>query len=115
MLKHDSSEAQNIKKVADRKRKQLAELLVKPLFPRGFSGKYPLQVEMDTLAIKTDVKTIHEERAVDVMKTALQEKAVRKAKPLFKKRQNFQKVAENGVKKGIEKKQKQKKHKRGKK
>lgn len=114
MIKHDSKEGQKIKKVADIKRKQLADMLVKPLFPRGFSGKYPLQVEANTLAINTDVKTIHEERAIDVMKTALEAKVGRKAKPLFKKRQGVQKPAENGVVKTIQKKQKQRNKKRGK-
>lgn len=93
MLKYDTSDAQKIKKTADLKRKQLADLLAKPLFPKGFSGKYPLQVEQSTLAIKTDAKMIQEEKAIDVMKTAMEEYAKKKIKPIFKKR----KPARNGV------------------
>lgn len=97
MLKYDTIEAQQLKKTADVKRKQLADLIAKPLFPKGFSGKYPLHIDESSLTIKTDVK------AIDVMKTAMETYAKKKAKPIFKKRKDFQKQKqpENGVAKKI--------------
>lgn len=108
-MKYDNVESEKIKKIADVKRKKLTELLNKPLFPKGFSGKYPLQVELNTLAIKTDVKTIQEERAIDVLKTALQKNAKTKQNPIFKKRHTFQKQAEKSVVKTIQKTNKNRK------
>ncbi|XP_044266055.1 ATP-dependent RNA helicase DDX24 [Tribolium madens] len=40
--KFDSDEISTQKKLADVRRKQLTALLTKPIFPKGFSGKYPL-------------------------------------------------------------------------
>lgn len=111
MLKHDSMEAKKIKKIADIKRKQLTAMLAKPLFPRGFSGKYPLQTETGTLAMKNDGKSMQEERAIDVMKTAMETNVKRKRKPIFKKRPVFNRNQEEktAVVKTIEKRQKNKK------
>lgn len=107
---YDTADAKKYKKAADLKRKQLARMLSQPLFPKGFSGKYPLQVEGSTLAIKTDINTVQEERAIDVMKTALEKGARVRAKPIYRKPRQKK---ENPMKKTIEKK-KQKKQKRSK-
>ncbi|KAG5880257.1 hypothetical protein JTB14_027322 [Gonioctena quinquepunctata] len=80
--KHDSEEANKLKKVADIKRKQLASLLAMPIFPRGFSGKYPLSSQL-MFPLTENVK---EEKAVDLMKTTIEENERMKKKniPLFK-------------------------------
>ncbi|GBP67429.1 ATP-dependent RNA helicase DDX24 [Eumeta japonica] len=56
------------------KKKQLDTLLAKPIFPRGFSFKYPTLNDPDALLPKT------EENALQVMKKALQSGELKKQK-----------------------------------
>lgn len=83
--KYDSRESKLLKRQAEVKRKQLAQLLVKPVFPRGFSGKYPLSLGNGDILIPNDHKT---EKAVDVMKVALENYA-KISKPLKSKRKSL--------------------------
>lgn len=68
----------------DYKKKELSKLLERPLFPRGFSFKYPLS------SGQTDIPMVqgeqHMDKAVDVMKQALEmpNAARKKPKILFK-------------------------------
>lgn len=84
-MKYDAKEARAAKRAAEIKRKQLSELLSKPLFARGFSGKYPLaMVQADMPFESAEPKS---EKAVDVLKKSVDNytKAFRKkAKWLFK-------------------------------
>lgn len=78
-------EARAAKKTAEVKRKQLAILLAKPLFPKGFNTKYPLiSAEDGVLCEPSEQK---HEKAVDVLKTSVENYAKdcrKKAKWLFK-------------------------------
>lgn len=80
MSSYDQKETQKCKKLADTKRKLLMQLLQKPLFPKGFSGKYGLSDQQIQY-------TNAEEKAVDVMQSVLQNasKAKRKLSKHIKK------------------------------
>ncbi|CAH0551697.1 unnamed protein product [Brassicogethes aeneus] len=67
--RYDTKEAQKSKKLAEIKRKHLASMLSKPVFPKGFSGKYPLAT--GELVLPMEV-TDQNEKAVDVMKAAVE-------------------------------------------
>lgn len=69
----DQKEIQKCKKVADTKRKLLMQLLQKPLFPKGFSGKYFTSGEQ---VQHSNVQ----EKAVDVMQSILQKTSKGKRK-----------------------------------
>lgn len=110
MLLGDTKQLAKNRKAADIKRKQLTELLAKPIFPKGISGKYPLHLE----AVNTTVQFsggIKDEKAIDVMNTALENysKVKMKSKPLYKQKQNPKRPTENGVVKVIQRNKKQKK------
>lgn len=84
--KYDEKESQKYKRMADIKRKQLAQLVTKPVFPKGFSGKYPLYlVNNDSLLSEEH----NSQSAINTMKNALEtykkDKSNRKkAKSLFR-------------------------------
>lgn len=81
LRKYDTNEAGQNKKLADLKRKQLVSLLATPIFPKGFSGKYPLLSEE-----LPGITTENEEKAIDVMKNVIEVNAKEKKKnlPLYK-------------------------------
>lgn len=66
--KFDSDESAQTKKVTEIKRKQLAALLAKPIFPKGISAYYSL---MSATALPIVQAKLKEERAIDVMKSAM--------------------------------------------
>lgn len=81
----ESHVAQKAQKAATFKRKQLTTLLAKPIFPKGFNARYPVlnNDQLDDPLLDGKVK---EEKAIDVMKMAIEElsrKKVRKM-PLYK-------------------------------
>ncbi|XP_048484183.1 ATP-dependent RNA helicase DDX24 [Plutella xylostella] len=87
------------------KKKQLDALMARPLFPRGFSYKYPSLNDPDVLGVRS------EENALQVMKTAIQsgelkrEKRKSKNAPLLKlekksRSRNSRKVRKSGKKGG---------------
>nr|XP_023015527.1 ATP-dependent RNA helicase DDX24-like [Leptinotarsa decemlineata] len=90
--KHDTKDAQRCKKSADIKRKHLASLLATPIFPKGFSGSYPLSSQL-SLSLNEGVK---EEKAVDLMKNTIAANSNAKAKniPLFNPRKHSWKKKE---------------------
>lgn len=79
--KYDTKEAEQSKKLADLKRKHLTTLLATPIFPKGFSGKYPLLSEE-----LPGTSAESEEKAVDIMKNVIKVNAIEKKKnlPLYK-------------------------------
>lgn len=82
----ERKEAEKCKKIAEVKRKALASMLAKPLFPKGFTGKYPLSDEtVNPLLKPLDTKA---ETAIDALKKSLENSQVlrRKAKWLFKRK-----------------------------
>lgn len=85
------------KKLADLKRKQLTSLLAKPIFPKGFSGKYPLATgELVMPMIQSEIK----EKAVDVMKAAAETYKANKSKfvKLYKGNKNKKERREGVIK-----------------
>ncbi|KAI4469421.1 rna helicase [Holotrichia oblita] len=77
-------DSNNQKKAATVKRKLLNALLEKPIFPRSFSGKYPLSFEDPEVLLNQGAR---EENAVEVMRNAIENNAVKhtiKTKRLFK-------------------------------
>nr|CAI5824205.1 unnamed protein product [Callosobruchus analis] len=87
--KYDIKETGHLSKVIATKKKQLAAMLSKPIFPKGFSGKYPLGPQMSVYDIQK------EETAIEVMKNAIANdtaggKKKRKHVPLFKNRRSVQ-------------------------
>ncbi|KAF7279661.1 hypothetical protein GWI33_006826 [Rhynchophorus ferrugineus] len=72
---YDIDETHSNRKIAEFKRKQLTTLLATPIFPQGFTGKFPeLTLNDNTI-----------EKAVDVMENAIQNNSKhRKHIPLFK-------------------------------
>ncbi|XP_044745525.1 ATP-dependent RNA helicase DDX24 [Coccinella septempunctata] len=66
-LNHDSKDRAKYKKLYDIKRKQLANLLEKPIFPRGINGKYPL-INHPSLVDNLEVT----ENAIDTMKKSVE-------------------------------------------
>lgn len=96
MYKYDKDESVNYKKAADAKRKHLAKLLAKPLFPKGFSGKHLPQPNEISLPLLNP--TTKQEKAVDIMKTSLENyNAIKKTlKPVYKaKRKNKNAISVN--------------------
>ncbi|KAK5647351.1 hypothetical protein RI129_002243 [Pyrocoelia pectoralis] len=82
--KFDMADMQKHKKLAQIKRKQLSRLLSKPIFPKGFSGKFPVTTDVKGNAI--NMMSNATENAIDVLKNATSNvsKAVRKkAKWMF--------------------------------
>ncbi|XP_033212425.1 ATP-dependent RNA helicase DDX24 isoform X1 [Belonocnema kinseyi] len=62
----DNEETANIKRALKAKRHQLSNMLLKPLFPRGFSGKYP--------DVNFNLKINEEpQKAVEIMQNAIKE------------------------------------------
>lgn len=91
VAKYDKKDSHVYKKKAEMKRKQLSQLLSKPIFPKGYSSKYPLFSEISGAVFLQDYGK--NERAVDVMKNTIgnyskKMKGIgrRKAKGLFKPR-----------------------------
>lgn len=84
--KTEQKEANAVKKRAEVKKKQLAQLLAKPVFPKNFSGKFPLTLVGGTIQMNNEKETT----ALTVMKTAIDNFAKvsktqrSKAKSLFK-------------------------------
>ncbi|KAF5307170.1 hypothetical protein FQR65_LT00686 [Abscondita terminalis] len=81
---HERKEAFKCKKAAEIKRKELAKLLVKPLFPKGFTGKYPLVDQaINSLLLPSAPKP---ETAIESLKNSLDnsQHLRKKAKWLFK-------------------------------
>lgn len=79
-MKHDIDDARGMKKSADFKRRQLADILSRPVFSAGMRGKYPL---FSGEVIET------KERAVDVVQAAVEKYSQtnrKMAKWLFKPR-----------------------------
>lgn len=67
--KYDEEETGSNKRLAELKRKRLTTLLGTPVFPKGFSGKFPhLENAGDTVFQAAN----NEEKAIDVMKTAME-------------------------------------------
>nr|CAH7726720.1 unnamed protein product [Callosobruchus chinensis] len=94
--KYDSKETNQLSKVIATKKKQLAAMLNKPVFPKGFSGKYPLGPQMSVHDVQK------EESAIEVMKNAIANDAAggkkkRKLVPLFKNRKSVQSKEDLGV------------------
>ncbi|XP_030766553.1 ATP-dependent RNA helicase DDX24 [Sitophilus oryzae] len=65
---YDSDETNSNKKLADLKRKQLTILLAKPIFPKGFSGRFP-ELSLENVTGFNGVSA--ERKAVDVMQEAI--------------------------------------------
>ncbi|EFA07346.2 ATP-dependent RNA helicase DDX24 [Tribolium castaneum] len=77
--KFDSDEISSQKKLADVKRKQLTALLTKPIFPKGFSGKYPLISGEFSPNLETN------ESALQTVKNAVEKELKSKKRiPLYK-------------------------------
>ncbi|CAH1163482.1 unnamed protein product [Phaedon cochleariae] len=93
--KDDTDEIQKHKKIAELKRKQLATLLATPIFPSGFSGKYPL-LSNSKLSFDGNIKV---ENAVEVMKSAMEADNKNKKKniPLFKPKKKVSKNESGNV------------------
>lgn len=87
--KYDKKESKQYQKQIDMKNKELKRLLAKPLFPKGFSCKYPLSSgQVDIPLVQGNQ---HIEKAVDVMKDSLKKtnNSIRKKpKALFKSKIN---------------------------
>ncbi|KAB0805561.1 hypothetical protein PPYR_02531 [Photinus pyralis] len=84
-MKFDSHDTQKHKKLAQLKRKQLSQLLAKPIFPKGFSGKFPITTDIQGNAVNIMSHTT--ENAIDVLKNSTNNttRTVRKkAKWLFR-------------------------------
>ena len=81
-FKHDKTQSNKYKKIADIKRKELASLLSKPIIPKGFSGKYLMNVENAVVPLMP--QSMQSEMAIDIMKSALQKEKTKKARSLFK-------------------------------
>ncbi|CAG9570852.1 unnamed protein product [Danaus chrysippus] len=64
----------SIDKALKTKRKQLESMLARPLFPKGFSYKYPTLNEPNALQVTSD------EKALEVMKKAIQSGELKKEK-----------------------------------
>ncbi|CAH1980856.1 unnamed protein product [Acanthoscelides obtectus] len=93
--KYNTKEADKFKKIIVTKRKQLTAMLNIPIFPRGFSGKYPLGPEMNVHDVQK------EENAIEVMKNAIANdtksgnKKKKRIVPLFKNRKTSKETKEN--------------------
>lgn len=101
----ESHAAQKAQKAATIKRKQLTALLAKPIFPKGFNARYPiLNSDLSDPFLEGNIK---EEKAVDVMKNAIEElsKAKVRKMPLYKprKKQDSFKSPDRFTKKTIKK------------
>lgn len=81
-FKQDKIESNKYKRIADIKRKELASLLRKPIFPKGFSGKYLMNIESAIIPLMP--QSLQHETAIDVMKSMLQKEQLKKARSLFK-------------------------------
>lgn len=81
----ESHLAQKAQKAATVKRKQLAALLAKPIFPKGFNVRYPV-LNVDRLDDPLLEGKVKEEKAIDVMKQAIEEILKTKVRkmPLYK-------------------------------
>lgn len=92
------------------KRKQLAALLAKPIFPKGFNQRYPV-LNVDQLDDPVLEGKVKEEKAIDVMKQAIEENSRTKVRkmPLYKPKKKIDPksqdrlVNKNYVKGGISK------------
>ncbi|GJQ87087.1 hypothetical protein Trydic_g23940 [Trypoxylus dichotomus] len=86
-LRDDPDECESLssdKKVGNVKRKQLNALLEKPIFPKNFSGKYPLNFDDPNIVLSQGVT---ESSAIEVMKNAMESNNIKhtlKSKHLFK-------------------------------
>ena len=67
----DDKQSADLRKSLKIKRGQLRSLISKPLFPKGFSGKYP-EVNLELCLEQNS------EKAIDVMKKSIQEKTLRR-------------------------------------
>ncbi|XP_018568314.1 ATP-dependent RNA helicase ddx24 [Anoplophora glabripennis] len=95
--KYDTKEAEQGKKLADLKRKQLISLLATPIFPKGFSGKYPLlSEELPNIFTRNEFR---EEKAIDAMKNAIEINAKEKKRtvPLYKQKKGAAVKRSNAV------------------
>ncbi|CAG9762185.1 unnamed protein product [Ceutorhynchus assimilis] len=81
--KYDSEETSSSRKLAEIKRKRLGTLLAAQIFPKGFSGKFPFMENAGNTIFETAGS---EEKAIDVMKTAIESNLKLKKKhiPLYK-------------------------------
>ncbi|OWR53562.1 ATP-dependent RNA helicase DDX24 like protein, partial [Danaus plexippus plexippus] len=64
----------SIDKALKTKRKQLESILARPLFPKGFSYKYPTLNDPNALQVTSD------EKALEVMKKAIQSGELKREK-----------------------------------
>ncbi|KAJ8925473.1 hypothetical protein NQ315_009307 [Exocentrus adspersus] len=82
--RYDSKDAEQSKKLADLKRKQLTKLLSTPIFPKGFTGKY-IWPSSDTGEIPFQGE-LKKEKAIDVMKNVIETNKKQKGRiiPLYK-------------------------------
>lgn len=72
----ESKEVADLKRKLKAQRQKLESLIRKPLFPKGFSGKYPdtnINIEILSGQVEQDAK-----KAVDLMKNVISESATRK-------------------------------------
>lgn len=96
--KFDSEESQLAKqaqKAANIKKKQLTALLAKPIFPKGFGTKYPIfNSELHIPSLEDPAK---EEKAIDVMRVAMEELSKTKIRrvPLYKPRKKLDNRLQN--------------------